>query len=29
VIVAGFLLGLIPALKAYRNALIDGLSIRV
>jgi putative ABC transport system permease protein len=29
VIGAGFLLGLIPALKAYRNALVDGLSIRV
>jgi putative ABC transport system permease protein len=26
---AGFLLGLIPALKAYRNALVDGLSIKV
>jgi len=29
IIVAGFLLGLIPALKAYRNALVDGLSVRV
>jgi putative ABC transport system permease protein len=29
IIVAGFLLGLVPALKAYRNALIDGLSVRV
>jgi putative ABC transport system permease protein len=29
VVAAGFLLGLIPALKAYRNALVDGLSIRV
>jgi putative ABC transport system permease protein len=29
VVTAGFLLGLIPALKAYRNALVDGLSIRV
>lgn len=29
VIAAGFILGLIPALKAYRNALIDGLSVRV
>jgi len=29
VIGAGFLLGLIPALKAYRNALVDGLSVRV
>jgi putative ABC transport system permease protein len=29
VIVAGFLLGLIPAAKAYRNALVDGLTLRV
>jgi putative ABC transport system permease protein len=29
IIGAGFLLGLIPALKAYRNALVDGLSVRV
>jgi putative ABC transport system permease protein len=29
VVAAGFLLGLIPALKAYRNALVDGLSVRV
>lgn len=29
IIVAGFLLGLIPALKAYRNSLVDGLSVRV
>jgi putative ABC transport system permease protein len=29
IIAAGFLLGLIPALKAYRNALVDGLSVRV
>jgi putative ABC transport system permease protein len=29
VIVAGFLIGLVPALKAYRNALVDGLSIRI
>ncbi len=29
VIAAGFLLGLIPALKAYRNALVDGLSVKV
>ncbi|MQA90491.1 MAG: FtsX-like permease family protein [Gemmatimonas sp.] len=29
VVLAGFLLGLIPALKAYRNALVDGLSLRV
>jgi putative ABC transport system permease protein len=26
---AGFLLGLVPALKAYRNALVDGLTVRV
>jgi putative ABC transport system permease protein len=26
---AGFLLGLVPAVKAYRNALVDGLSVRV
>lgn len=26
---AGFVLGLIPALKAYRNALVDGLSVKV
>jgi len=29
VVVAGFLLGLIPAAKAYRNTLVDGLSLRV
>jgi putative ABC transport system permease protein len=29
VIGAGFLLGLIPAMKAYRNALVDGLSVKV
>jgi putative ABC transport system permease protein len=29
VIVAGFLIGLVPAIKAYRNALVDGLSIRL
>jgi putative ABC transport system permease protein len=29
VILAGFLIGLVPALKAYRNALVDGLSIRI
>jgi putative ABC transport system permease protein len=29
VVVASFLLGLIPALKAYRNSLADGLSLRV
>lgn len=29
VIVAGFLIGLVPALRAYRNALADGLTIRV
>ncbi|MEX2581890.1 MAG: ABC transporter permease [Gemmatimonadota bacterium] len=29
VVAAGFLLGLIPALKAYRNALVDGLSLKV
>lgn len=29
VVAAGFLLGLIPAVKAYRNALVDGLSIKV
>ena len=28
VIAAGLLLGLIPALRAYRNALVDGLSVR-
>lgn len=29
IVTAGFLLGLIPALKAYRNALVDGLSVKV
>ncbi len=29
VIVAGFLIGLVPAYRAYRNALVDGLSIRI
>jgi putative ABC transport system permease protein len=29
VVVAGFLIGLIPAWKAYRNTLADGLSLRV
>lgn len=29
VIVAGFVMGLIPAWKAYRNALNDGLSVRL
>jgi putative ABC transport system permease protein len=29
VVVAGLLIGLIPAWKAYRNALSDGLSVRV
>lgn len=29
VIVAGFLIGLVPAYRAYRNALVDGLSVRI
>jgi putative ABC transport system permease protein len=29
VIVAGLAVGLIPAWKAYRNALADGLSVRI
>jgi putative ABC transport system permease protein len=29
VVVAAFLIGLVPALKAYRNSLADGLSVRV
>ena len=29
VVVAGFLIGLIPAVKAYRTALHDGLAVRV
>jgi putative ABC transport system permease protein len=29
VVIAGLLVGLIPAWKAYRNALSDGLSVRV
>jgi putative ABC transport system permease protein len=29
VVVASFLIGLVPALKAYRNSLADGLSVRV
>ena len=26
---AGALIGFVPAIKAYRNALVDGLAIRV
>ncbi|MCR9141968.1 MAG: ABC transporter permease [bacterium] len=29
VVLAGFLIGLVPAVRAYRNALADGLTIRV
>jgi putative ABC transport system permease protein len=29
VVVAGFLIGFIPAIKAYRTSLVDGLSPRV
>jgi putative ABC transport system permease protein len=29
VMIAGLVIGLIPAWKAYRNALSDGLSVRV
>jgi putative ABC transport system permease protein len=29
VIVASFIIGLIPAIKAYRNSLADGLSVRI
>ena len=29
VVAAGFLIGLVPAIKAYRNSLVDGLTIRV
>ena len=29
VVVLGFLAGLVPAVKAYRTALYDGLSLRV
>ena len=29
VIAAGFLIGLVPAVKAYRNTLADGLSVRL
>jgi putative ABC transport system permease protein len=29
VIIASFLIGLIPAIKAYRNSLADGLSVRI
>jgi putative ABC transport system permease protein len=29
VVIAGLVVGLIPAWKAYRNALSDGLSVRV
>jgi putative ABC transport system permease protein len=29
VIVASFLIGLVPAVKAYRNSLVDGLTVRV
>jgi putative ABC transport system permease protein len=29
VIVAGLLIGLVPALRAYRNSLADGLTMRL
>ncbi|MBR9988818.1 MAG: FtsX-like permease family protein, partial [Gemmatimonadetes bacterium] len=29
VVVASFLIGLVPAIKAYRNSLVDGLTVRV
>jgi hypothetical protein len=29
VVAASFLIGLVPAIKAYRNSLADGLSVRV
>ena len=29
VVVAGFLLGIVPAYRAYRNSLADGLSVRI
>ena len=29
VVTASFLIGLVPAVKAYRNSLVDGLSLRV
>jgi putative ABC transport system permease protein len=29
VMVAGILVGLVPAMRAYRNALVDGLTIRL
>jgi putative ABC transport system permease protein len=29
VLVAGFVVGLVPAWRAYRNALADGLSVRL
>ncbi|CAN5807749.1 hypothetical protein BH23GEM9_BH23GEM9_25290 [soil metagenome] len=29
VVVASFLIGLVPAVKAYRNSLADGLSVRI
>lgn len=29
VVVASFLIGLVPAVKAYRNSLVDGLTVRV
>jgi putative ABC transport system permease protein len=29
VVVAGFVLGVVPAFRAYRNSLADGLSVRV
>lgn len=29
IVIAGFLIGFVPALKAYRNALGDGLSVRL
>ena len=29
VVLAGFVLGIVPAIRAYRNSLADGLSVRV
>jgi hypothetical protein len=29
VLVAGVLIGFIPAIKAYRNSLADGLTVRL
>ena len=29
IVVSGFVVGLVPAVRAYRNSLADGMSIRI